>query len=56
MLTHPEVTGLATPGDVRLLPLLIQAERRLPKTGLGEAETVLADATDYSAPFINIPI
>jgi predicted aldo/keto reductase-like oxidoreductase len=55
VLSHPEVTGLATPGDVRLLPLVIEAERRLPRTGLAEAEAVLARATDYSSPFIRIP-
>jgi hypothetical protein len=49
------VTGIATPGDVRLLPLLIEAERRLGEIGLAEAEAVLGRATDYSSPFINIP-
>ena len=56
VLSHPEVTGIATPGDVRLLPLLIEAERRLGEIGLDEAEAVLGRATDYSSPFINIPI
>ena len=56
VLSHPEVTGIATPGDVRLLPLVIEAERRLPETSLDEAELVLAGATTYSSPFINIPI
>jgi predicted aldo/keto reductase-like oxidoreductase len=56
VLAHPEVTGIATPGDVRLLPLVIEAERRLPETSLDEAELVLARATTYSSPFINIPI
>ena len=56
VLAHPEVTGIATPGDVRLLPLLIEAERRLGEIGLDEAEQVLGRATDYSSPFINIPI
>jgi aryl-alcohol dehydrogenase-like predicted oxidoreductase len=55
VLSHPEVTGIATPGDVRLLPMVIEAERRLPETSLGEAETVLAGAGDYSSPFIDIP-
>jgi predicted aldo/keto reductase-like oxidoreductase len=55
VLSHPEVTGIATPGDVRLLPLLIEAERRLAETSLAEAEAVLARATDYSSPFIHIP-
>jgi aryl-alcohol dehydrogenase-like predicted oxidoreductase len=56
VLSHPEVTGIATPGDVRLLPLVIEAERRLGEIGLAEAEQVLGHATDYSSPFINIPI
>jgi predicted aldo/keto reductase-like oxidoreductase len=56
VLSHPEVTGIATPGDVRLLPLLIQAERRLNELGLAKAEQVLGRATDFSSPFINIPI
>ena len=55
VLSHPEVTGIATPGDVRLLPLVIEAERRLPETSLAEAEAVLARAPDYSSPFIRIP-
>jgi aryl-alcohol dehydrogenase-like predicted oxidoreductase len=55
VLSHPEVTGIATPGDVRLLPLLIEAERRLPETSLADAEQVLAGAGDYSSPFLRIP-
>jgi predicted aldo/keto reductase-like oxidoreductase len=55
VLSHPEVTGIATPGDVRLLPLLIQAEQRLSQTILAEAEAVLARAGDYSSPFIHMP-
>jgi predicted aldo/keto reductase-like oxidoreductase len=55
VLAHPEVTGIATPGDVRLLPLVIEAERRLGGIGLAEAEEVLGRASDYSSPFINIP-
>ena len=55
VLSHPEVTGIATPGDVRLLPLLIEAERRLPETNLADADQVLAGAGDYSSPFLRIP-
>jgi predicted aldo/keto reductase-like oxidoreductase len=55
VLSHPEVTGIATPGDVRLLPLVIEAERRLADSSRAEAESVLAHAPDYSSPFINIP-
>jgi aryl-alcohol dehydrogenase-like predicted oxidoreductase len=56
VLSHPEVTGIATPGDVGLLPLLVQAERRLAETSRAETEAILARAADYSSPFINIPI
>jgi hypothetical protein len=56
VLSHPEVTGIATPGDVRLLPLLIEAERRLAETSRADAEQLLAGATEYSSPFIDIPI
>jgi aryl-alcohol dehydrogenase-like predicted oxidoreductase len=56
VLSHPEVTGIATPGDVHLLPLLIEAERRLTETTPAEAEELLARADAYSSPFIHIPI
>jgi predicted aldo/keto reductase-like oxidoreductase len=55
VLSRPEVTAIATPGDVRLLPLLIEAEQRLAETNLAEAEQVLAGAGDYSSPFLRIP-
>jgi predicted aldo/keto reductase-like oxidoreductase len=55
VLSHPEVTGIATPGDVRLLPPVIEAERRLAQADLAEAEAVLSHATDYSSPFISMP-
>jgi aryl-alcohol dehydrogenase-like predicted oxidoreductase len=54
-LSHQEVTGIATPGDVRLLPLVVEAERRLGHTGVADAEAVLARATGYSSPFIDMP-
>jgi predicted aldo/keto reductase-like oxidoreductase len=55
VLSHQEVTGIATPGDVRLLPLVIEAERRLDQTSARQAEAVLAGASDYSSPFIDMP-
>ena len=54
-LSHQEVTGIATPGDVRLLPLVVEAERRLSRTSLADAEEVLAGAAGYSSPFVNMP-
>jgi aryl-alcohol dehydrogenase-like predicted oxidoreductase len=55
-LSHQEVTAIATPGDVRLLPLVIEAEKRVGQTSIGEAEEVLSRATGYSSPFIDMPI
>jgi predicted aldo/keto reductase-like oxidoreductase len=55
VLARPEVTGICTPGDVRLLPLVVEAERRLPQLDLADAEQVLARAADYSSPFIRMP-
>src|SRR5512132_2924105 len=55
VLSHPEVTGIATPGDVRLLPLVVEAERRRGRTGPDEAGQVLARTGDYSSPFIDMP-
>jgi predicted aldo/keto reductase-like oxidoreductase len=56
VLDRPEVTGIATPGDVRLLPLVIEAERHLGEVTREQAEAVLARAGAYSSPFIDIPI
>jgi aryl-alcohol dehydrogenase-like predicted oxidoreductase len=55
VLSHPEVTGIATPGDVHLLPLVIEAERQAGALSAAEAEQVLARAPAYSSPFIDIP-
>jgi predicted aldo/keto reductase-like oxidoreductase len=55
VLSHPEVTGIATPGDVRLLPLVVEAERRLQRTSPAAAGEVLAQAGDYSSPFLRMP-
>jgi len=54
VLSHPEVTGIATPGDVGLLGMVIAAEAR--RVSREEAEETLADAPAYSSPFIAIPI
>ena len=55
VLSHPEVTGIATPGDVRLLPLVVEAERRQAETSPAAAGEVLAHAADYSSPFLRMP-
>ena len=52
-LAHDEVTGIATPGDVRLLGQVIAAERdRMSPT---DAEAVLAGVEGYSSPFSAMP-
>jgi aryl-alcohol dehydrogenase-like predicted oxidoreductase len=53
VLAHDEVTGIPTAGDVRLLGMLLEAERnRIPPE---EAERRLADDADYSSPFLAMP-
>ena len=53
VLSHPEVTGIPTPGDVGLLGMMIQAERN--RTSVSGAEGQLANDDDYSSPFIAMP-
>ena len=52
-LSHAEVTGLATPGDVRLLRHVVAAEQdRMPAH---EAEAFLTGDPEYSSPFVAMP-
>ena len=53
MLAHAEVTGLATPGDVRLLRHVVAAERD--RMSVEEAEQVLGTDAAYSSPFESMP-
>jgi aryl-alcohol dehydrogenase-like predicted oxidoreductase len=55
VLSRPEVTGIATPADVRLLSLLVEAERNLDAMSLSDTEAVLRRAEDYSSPFLRMP-
>ena len=53
VLAQDGVTGIATPGDVRLLGAVIAAEAdRLP---VDEAESVLAGVDGYASPFAAMP-
>jgi aryl-alcohol dehydrogenase-like predicted oxidoreductase len=53
VLARPEITGLATPGDVRLLRHVVAAEReRMPAA---EAEAQLAGDPAYASPFVAMP-
>lgn len=53
-LSLPVVTGLATPGDVGLLGLVVEAERS--RMDVDEAARVLGAEPAYSSPFIDMPI
>jgi aryl-alcohol dehydrogenase-like predicted oxidoreductase len=53
VLSHDEVTGIATAGDVGLLGMLIHAEQN--REPVAETEAQLADDGEYSSPFIAMP-
>lgn len=53
VLAHDEITGIATPGDVRLLDLVIKAEAE--RMDPLDAGALLIDESTYSSPFINMP-
>jgi len=55
VLSHPEATGLASPGDVHLLGMVLEAERLAGDVSVADAEAVLRRAEDYSSPFIAMP-
>ena len=54
VLSHDEVTGIPTAGDVTLLGMLLEAERS--RVSAAEAEQQLATDADYSSPFVDMPI
>jgi aryl-alcohol dehydrogenase-like predicted oxidoreductase len=49
------VTGIATAGDVRLVPRLVEAERRASSTTRAEAEAVLRGVDEFESPFVRVP-
>ena len=54
VLAHEEVTGLATAGDVRLLGMIVDAERD--RVSVEDAEGLLAGDDEYSSPFLHMTI
>lgn len=54
VLSHDEVTGIATAGDVGLLGMLLYAEQN--RVPVADAERELGADAGYSSPFIAIPI
>ncbi len=53
VLSHPEVTGIPTAGDVGLLGMQLHAEQN--RTSVAGAEEQLAIDGEYSSPFIAMP-
>ena len=54
-LSRRTATGIATAGDVRLLPLTIDAERRAAGITIEAATAELAGVTEFEPPFVRTP-
>jgi predicted aldo/keto reductase-like oxidoreductase len=54
-LARPSVTGLAAAGDVRLLPLMIEAERRAAEIPADRAADELSRVPEMEPPFVRVP-
>jgi aryl-alcohol dehydrogenase-like predicted oxidoreductase len=55
VLQRAEVTGIATAGDVGLLPAIVDAERRAKDVSQEGIDAVLGDVEDYASPFAAAP-
>ncbi len=53
-LARPEVTGICTAGDVRLLPLFVEAERRRGSRTSREVEAELSHIPELEPPFVRV--
>ncbi|WBQ02912.1 aldo/keto reductase [Kribbella sp. CA-293567] len=53
---HPEITGLATAGETRLLRQMVQAEKDRAGLSPEDAAAILDEVRDYQSPFVDIPI
>jgi aryl-alcohol dehydrogenase-like predicted oxidoreductase len=51
VLSRKEMTAIATAGDIRLLPMLVAAEKRLSSIRSSDAEALLSGLSDYATPF-----
>jgi aryl-alcohol dehydrogenase-like predicted oxidoreductase len=54
-LARPEVTGICTAGDVHLLPMFVEAERRRDSITLPQAEAAMARVSELEPPFVRVP-
>jgi hypothetical protein len=52
---HPEITGLATAGETRLLQQMITAEKERAELSPEDAAAILDEVQDYSSPFVAMP-
>lgn len=52
VLSHAAVTGIATAGDIHLLPMLVQAVDRYRSMSKGEIDAALTSVQDYASPFV----
>ena len=53
--TYPQVTGIATAGETRLLRQMIVAEAASEGMSVQDAARVLDEVQDYASPFISMP-
>ena len=59
MLSFPEITGIPSAGDVRLLPAIVRAEAASESISREQAEALLVPVHAdpfYESPFFDIPI
>ena len=52
VLRRPEITGICTAGEMRLLPMMIDAERKAGSGPAEQAERRLAAIPDLGSPFV----
>jgi predicted aldo/keto reductase-like oxidoreductase len=52
---HPEITGIATAGEIRLLEQMVTAEAERAGLSVDDAAAILDEVEDYTSPFVNMP-
>jgi aryl-alcohol dehydrogenase-like predicted oxidoreductase len=54
-LARPEIAGICTAGDVHLLPMFVEAERRRNAISASQAEAAMAGVSELEPPFVRVP-
>jgi aryl-alcohol dehydrogenase-like predicted oxidoreductase len=54
-LARPEIAGICTAGDVHLLPMFVEAERRRDAISVPQAEAAMAGVSELEPPFVRVP-